>query len=180
MAPSQLYVAATGATDRENIYGPASKTATAPANYGFPCYEGNITIEQYYNVSNGECAAVLADGNFAGPLYYYTRPANGRASISAISYSSSEDKLYYGDYSMGGIYSINMNATGYEQKRAGVFPVDIAEVPSQGMVYVDIVRSGIFSVATPTPTPSPNSAVSTSTLGALALGAVAMVASLLL
>lgn len=115
-------------------------------NSGFPCYEGPSPLRDYQALNSSWCRETAVDRFTVAPIYSYTAPTNtSRVSISAVSTTAS-GRVFFGDYSQSTISSMMADGRQVRVEMSPAWPVDMAEVPGRGLVYVDIVRGAVRSV----------------------------------
>jgi hypothetical protein len=134
-------------------------------NFGWPCFEGPQRVSEYAGKHLAPCETLYTSGGVTAPTYFYRHNSLGVSSITAI--EGANGKLYFGDYTVGFIKSINPDGSGEQLLMTGVSPVDL-KLTSRGLVYVDIVAGAIRTVEAgtvappppPPPTPTANISVS--------------------
>lgn len=142
-----IYVGDTGVSTYEEISAiNLNSVGSAVVNSGFPCYEGPSPLRDYQALNSSWCREAAVDPHTVAPIYSYSAPTNtSRVSISAVSAASS-GRVFFGDYSQSTISSMTADGRGVRVEMSPAWPVDMAEVPDIGLVYVDIVRGAVRTV----------------------------------
>ena len=108
---------------------------------------------------SSSCSTLAASSSVTMPWLVYRPSGTVHATaISAIGYSTLQNRLFFGDYDAGAIWSVNMSGGDQKQHAKFSYPVYIAEIPGAGLVYLDIglgkVASVPLAIATPQATPT--------------------------
>ena len=101
-------------------------------SYGFPCLQATTASSVYGALGTSICTALTAPNSTAAtaPWLTYPPPTGSTAAISAIAYSSTEDRMYFGDYVLMSIWSANMTGGDVRTHANFVFPVSSACTPT--------------------------------------------------
>lgn len=150
----------TGWTLREEINMMA--TTDRNINFGWPCFEGPFINNEYAGFNHPTCQWMIDNNIDTKPFFYYDHPENvvgNVASISAV--AGYNDRIYFGDFTMGWIKSMDENAGDIQTHCIDCYPVGLYQT-SLGLVYIDYFHGAIKLVpdagaplATPSPSPAP-------------------------
>jgi hypothetical protein len=128
---------------------------------------------------------VAPAGAVTAPFYSYTPADAGSptASISALALRESDGMLFFGDYSVGKIFSLPTAASAPARTTVKIYayPSDLFFVPGIGIVYTDVGRGTVASLpntlhATPSATPSRGPAAASGAARAALTAAAALAA----
>ena len=175
----------------QEINGPALLSpagAAAAPNYGYPCWDGRAPYAAFQAANASGCAALAAPAAVTPPYFSYSAAtfSASAASISALTLRASTGTFYFGDYTLGKIYTLSAssNAT-LATVKSFVYPSDIAYVPGVGIVYADAGHGTLASLpgtldASPTPsvTPSPGAGAASDATAAATVSTLTGLAAL--
>ena len=144
----------------------------APRPLAVPCWEATSPYAAFLATNASTCASVAPAGSVTWPFFSYNASAVGAASISisALAYRAGNSRLYFGDYSVGRIYSLATSPSSTPLIEMDfVYPADMAYVSGVGIVYVDAGHGTVASLAgtldvsvsaSPSPSVSPSKGAS--------------------
>jgi glucose/arabinose dehydrogenase len=138
------------------------------ANYGWPCYEGDIKTPFYRDMARcRQLYRQAAQAGIAKPIYAYKNPTIGAGAAVIIGpqypgglYPKNfNGSFFYGDYALGfiGLLRKGKGSVKVRQIVNGVTPVDFTFAPNGDLVFVDYQRGAIrelvYSPANKAPRP---------------------------
>jgi glucose/arabinose dehydrogenase/regulation of enolase protein 1 (concanavalin A-like superfamily) len=171
---SQVWVADVGWRLHEEINVLPEPSAVAPANFGWPCYEGAAPQPGYAAAGLAICEGLYAEDRAATPPHFqYDRGGfaipndaacgNANASLSGIAFyeggSYPEEYrgvLFFADYTRQCIWAMHPGADGVPSATnvrtfasGAAFPVDLKMGPGGDLFYVDVFGGTVRRIEYP-------------------------------
>jgi glucose/arabinose dehydrogenase len=167
---NEVWIGDVGWNDWEEIDRLLNPTV-GPANFGWPCYEGNGRQAGYQSANLNVCNSLYSAGTAVAPYYTYSHgssvvpgdgcsTANGSV-ISALSFyagsrypSEYNGALFFGDHSRNCIWAMMPGTNGLPDpsnirllEAAAANPVDIEPGPGGDLYYVDFDGGKIHRIS---------------------------------